>query len=311
MKFIKTYKLFESTQGLTLEQVELLDKGTRSTPDQKNWKLNSQGMVDIHVGLKGFHYLGWGRNQEGVEPDPNALTDFKGIRFGEVGEQFLVANNELTSLEGSPHTVGGVFNCGGNLLTSLKGAPQRVGGHFICNKNPLKSLEGAPQEFGYNDDPRLNAEGHPRHIFDCNDCGLEDLKGSPQHVPGSFLCSGNPLKSLAGAPLRVDGDFVCNYFRLSNGEWNTTPGFLKVLSGDPNVIQPGVRVGMIIHEVPEKAKKLILPLMKDDDLDAYFIDDPLEMDILDEFPEIKAGVLKRTGLKDTSVVARSIRHKLI
>jgi hypothetical protein len=293
MRHIKKYKLFESTRELTSEQIRLLDLSTGSTPDQKNWSLNSQGLVDIPGS---FLHLGWGsRNLAGGRPDPDALTDFKGIRFGEVGGQFLVNYNELTSLEGSPHTVGNTFNCEGNFITSLKGAPQRVGLNFICNKNPLKSLEGAPQEFGY-------ANGLA-HTFSCYDCGLEDLKGSPQHVPGNFICSGNPFKSLEGAPLTVDGNFICDYFRIPNGEWGTPAGFIKVLNGHPDCIIKPEDLGM--------AKQLVLPFINDDSIDAYFVANPLEMDTLDKFPDIKTGVLKRTGLKDLSVIARSLRQKLI
>jgi hypothetical protein len=304
MRHIKTYKLFESTRELTSDQIRLLDLATRSTPDQKNWSLNSQGLVDIPGD---FLYLGWGRDRTVAlsRPDPDALTDFKGIRFGEIGGQFLVNHNELTSLEGAPHTVGSVFNCEGNAITSLKGAPQRVGGHFICNNNPLKSLEGAPQEFGYRDDPRMYPRGgqYPSNLFSCNNCTLKDLKGSPQHVPGTFSCTGNPLESLDGAPLRVDGDFICDYFKMPNGEWGTPVGFIKVLGGHPDCnVKPGDR---------EKAKHLVLPFLDDDIIDDYYVTNPLEMDLLDEFPDIKAGVLKRTGLKDLSRIARSIRQRLI
>ena len=296
MKFIKTYKLFESARELTQNAIKLLDLATGSTPDQKKWNLNSQGLVDIP---ENFFHLGWGRDRRltWTKPDPDALTDFKGIRFGEVGGQFLVSQNELTSLEGAPHTVGSVFDCSGNLLTSLKGAPQRVGVHFICSGNPLKSLEGAPQEFGYNKGLKLL-----HHVFSCFDCTLKDLKGSPKHIPGTFICNGNPLESLEGAPLRVDEDFICDYFKMPNGEWGTSAGFIKVLKGHPSCnIKP---------RDLETAKQLVLPFIDDKTLDAYILADPLEMDMLDGWPERKAGVLKRTGLKDTSIVARSIRHKL-
>ena len=60
---------------------------------------------------------------------------------------FCCDNNNLTSLEGAPSTVGGDFYCSNNNLTSLKGAPSTVGGDFYCYyNNNLTSLKGAPLE---------------------------------------------------------------------------------------------------------------------------------------------------------------------
>ena len=55
---------------------------------------------------------------------------------------FDCRNNQLTSLEGAPSSVGGNFYCDHNQLASLAGAPQSVGGHFYCSSNQLTSLEG-------------------------------------------------------------------------------------------------------------------------------------------------------------------------
>lgn len=61
---------------------------------------------------------------------------------------FFCRYNYLTSLKGSPQTVGGSFFCNGNKLLSLKHAPEEVGKDFFCNNNQdLKDLEHAPQQF--------------------------------------------------------------------------------------------------------------------------------------------------------------------
>jgi hypothetical protein len=49
-----------------------------------------------------------------------------------VNRDFSCSINLLTSLEGSPQTVGGNFLCSCYKLTSLEGAPQTVGGKFYC-----------------------------------------------------------------------------------------------------------------------------------------------------------------------------------
>ena len=55
---------------------------------------------------------------------------------------FGCSDNQLTSLEGAPASVGGNFYCSDNQLTSLEGAPASVGGYFGCSSNRLTSLEG-------------------------------------------------------------------------------------------------------------------------------------------------------------------------
>ena len=51
---------------------------------------------------------------------------------------FFCNDNELTSLEGAPKKVGGVFNCQGNNLITLKGAPKIIHGFFSCENNKIK-----------------------------------------------------------------------------------------------------------------------------------------------------------------------------
>ena len=73
-----------------------------------------------------------------------------GLKINKVEGNFYCYNNQLTSLEGSPETVGGTFDCDRNKLTSLEGAPETVGGDFDCNYNELTSLEGGPKIVGDN-----------------------------------------------------------------------------------------------------------------------------------------------------------------
>lgn len=57
-------------------------------------------------------------------------------------------NNELTSLEGSPKTVGGDFNFNSTKVTSLIGGPEEVGGNFDGDFTPLVNLVGSPRIVG-------------------------------------------------------------------------------------------------------------------------------------------------------------------
>jgi hypothetical protein len=116
MKYIRKYKLFESSDGLTHEQIEFLDKNTRGT-----WTVNREGLVDV----KGSFWC-----------DSQELEDFLGIRFGKVSGNFYSRRFGKVS---------GCFYCNGNQLRTLEGAPREVGRGFYCSRNPLISLEGAPE----------------------------------------------------------------------------------------------------------------------------------------------------------------------
>ena len=105
---------------------------------------------------------------------------------------------DLTSLPvwfQSIEEVTGMFWCHNNLLTSLEGSPQTVGESFDCSSNQLTSLEGSPQTI--------------RITFWCNNNMLTSLEGSPQTVRGSFWCSDNQLTSLEGLPKKIGRDLWC------------------------------------------------------------------------------------------------------
>ena len=130
MRYLRDYRLFESSDGLTDEQRKFLVKNTPVT-----WSLNSEGLVDVQGD---FDCYGQG------------LEDFLGIRFGRVSGYFRCYDNQLRTLEGSPREVGRNFYCFGNQLRTLEGSPREVGGHFYCHKNPLISLKGAPEVINRN-----------------------------------------------------------------------------------------------------------------------------------------------------------------
>jgi hypothetical protein len=111
MRYLRDYKLFESSNGLTDEQRKFLDEYTRGT-----WSVNSEGLVDVEGS---FHCYG------------ERIEDFLGIRFGKVSGIFYCLGNQLRTLDGSPREVDGSFYCYRNPFISLEGAPEVIKYDFI------------------------------------------------------------------------------------------------------------------------------------------------------------------------------------
>jgi hypothetical protein len=144
MRYIKLYEGFQSEE----EVVEICKKY-----GIENWSINSEGLVDVydHVFLA----------NKGLTKLP--------LKFGTVTGDFHCSYNQLTSLEGSPHTVRYNFMCAQNMLTSLEGSPEKVGGDFYCNN------------------PSLAHDNHNK---------ITSFEGGPKSIGGLFNCYNNPLYNI-------------------------------------------------------------------------------------------------------------------
>ena len=248
MKHLKRYsQLFESTQELTQEQKDWLDKCTKGT-----WSVNPQtGLVDIDGSFDCIR---------------QGLTDFKGVRFGQVSGYFYCSHNELKSLEGAPQRVDLTFDCDRNMLASLKGAPQSVGGGFYCSHNGLKSLEGLPDGFMVGND------------FNCSYNELKSLEGLPDvfKAGGSFNCSFNELTSLEGLPagFKVGRIFYCHHNNLKSlegapdgfmagNDFNCSYNELRSLKGLPDGFKVGVGFYCYNNPISERAIRGVVKRMGD------------------------------------------------
>jgi hypothetical protein len=100
----------------------------------RHYTINADGSIDV---------------DDDVNLEHKRLTQLP-LRFGNVTGRFSCSMNILTTLEGSPHTVGDDYHCSINMLTSLEGSPTSVGGNFRCGHNGLTSLVGAPHSVGSN-----------------------------------------------------------------------------------------------------------------------------------------------------------------
>ena len=82
---------------LTKRQINWLNKCT------KRWMLiEKTGLVDVYG-----HF----------DCSFQKLSDFKGVKFGWIQDGFYCQSNRLTSLEGAPKHVRGVFDCRFNLVS--------------------------------------------------------------------------------------------------------------------------------------------------------------------------------------------------
>lgn len=132
------------------------------------------------------------------------------VKFGQINGDFNCSLNELTSLEGAPHTVLGTFDCSWNNLTSLEYSPKKVGRSFFCHNNSLETLKGAPTEV--------------KRTFDCSFNTLKNLSGGPIRVESIFNITSNDIRTFEGFPDFVgyriylignsfeDGDIPCVLF---------------------------------------------------------------------------------------------------
>ena len=128
---------------------------------------------------------------------------------------FFCLYKQLTSLAGSPTSVGGHFNCSYNELTSLTGAPTSVGGNFLCTNNELTSLKGAPTSVSGNvfcsENQLTSLEGAPTSVgggFNCYDnqlTSLKDVHKQIKKIEGKFYFKSNPIKSHVLGLLLIEG----------------------------------------------------------------------------------------------------------
>jgi hypothetical protein len=132
----------------------------------KNYTINPDGTVDVN----GDVYL--------ISRGSTKLP----LKFSRVDGYFYCYNNKLTTLEGSPRSVGRNFYCNNNQLTTLEGGPKEVGGYFDCSYNQLTTLEGGPRSVGGD--------------FYCGGNKLTTLEGGPISVGGNFYCGDNPIYSV-------------------------------------------------------------------------------------------------------------------
>ena len=138
---------------------------------------------------------------------------------------------------------------------------------------------------------------------------LKDMKGFPSIVKGRIRISGTP-GSLEGIPMEAE-ELSTDYFIAR--PWNIKNALIILDRGSVDVEDTRAGVEAIKRhwdDNPDRSKKasqLVSTVLSDDVLDDYFKYNPLKLHILDDYPDIKSGVLKRTGMKDLSGVGKGLQ----
>ena len=139
--------------------------------------------------------------------------------------------------------------------------------------------------------------------------GIKSTKGFPQKIKEDATIYSKPLESLEDVPFDIKA-LRTYYFDVSPYTVETA---LKVL--EEGSVKTYYRVGGGIEIRPsdspergadEKARDLISTALPDSALDAYFKKNPLKLHVLDKYPEMKAGVLRRTGIRDLSKTGKNL-----
>ena len=253
MKLIKGFKKFFDNRKID----SICDKY-----NIENYTINQDGSIDVD----GDVYIGYRK-----------LTTKLPLKFGRVSGDFNCQNNQLTTLEGCPNSVGGYFDCQDNQLTTLEGCPESVGDSFLCQYNNLTSLKGCPS----------NIEGS----FVCHDNELTTLEGGPRVVNRKFHCSNNKLTNLIGGPEWVNYDYYAE-----NNKINSFEGFPDKHESGVNF--SGNPVQKILKEFPAVLWRRAIPLIIDYDAiwNGEIVPERLEM-VKDKLPK---SVMKKYNGKYVS-----------
>jgi len=97
MKYLKIYENFQIEEGFILRDRSIDIDGICQKYGIENFTIKN-GLVDVYRSIDFAGIIG----------------DFIPLKFGHVNGDFYCDNNQLTSLEGAPKSIGGSFYCDGN-----------------------------------------------------------------------------------------------------------------------------------------------------------------------------------------------------
>ena len=314
---------------LTLEQKNYLkDKINRQTdPNQRGYnldlkgkpmyKLNKEtGLVDVYGNFTHGYY------SSSVEVNKN----FMGIKFGKVYGNFK-ANSEKSlperNLSGFPIEVDKDFELtDAGRIKSLEGFPSSIGGNQITingtsvkDFSPLEKIDLLDKNLDLSGNielKNLSQIKFPNRLkeLDISKTPLESLEGCPNEVE-KFSALSVEIKDLKGAPKKSKEIGISSTNLKDISGIFEIEGLIKFLfkSGDESFVRidlPLEKYGIetitgILNSgyFSDRDKKLYLSACaKSDLLYDYFEENPLELYLLDDFPEIKKDIIQKRNIPD-------------
>jgi hypothetical protein len=182
----------------------------------------------------------------------------------------------------------GHCSLGGNNLISLEGTPDKVHGGFSCENNKLETLVGGPKFVKFQ--------------YDCYDNKLTNFEGLAEEIGGRLDARKNPITSLKGLVLRdvlwqVKSVIFMDELMIPHGRFTRSWVRKQFISGNDR-------------------EKSLLSTVLDNEVDHEFLDDyfkknPMEIYVLNDQPEVKEGILKRTGIKDYGRIGMHLKSGMI
>lgn len=225
------------------------DKDIRESVKKFLWdNYNGSYTIPMKPNKDGIFEITFKKRMAVINKDITELTNGLFI-FGDCKGEFDCSHcHNLTTLKGSPRSIG-TFNCSYcPKLTSLKNGPEKVYNTYYCNNCGLTSLEGSPKiNYGFNccNNPIKNLKGASKRVnakFICSWCPeLETLEGCPEYVKGWFDCSNCPkleMESLKNYfPKKIGEDFMCisNFNNKTQEEKNELRDYLYHKIGYDNI----------------------------------------------------------------------------
>lgn len=187
------------------------------------------------------------------------LRKFESKSEHDLTEDQLDFLNQYVKGEWSYNTETGFVDVLGDFRASDEGLSDLCGINFgvvtgsfnISENNGIQSLKGSPRKVT---------------DFYCQDCMIETLEGSPDHVTRIFDCSKNILRSLEGGPKIVgsgilrnlDGYYKCDYNNLEN--LKGAPEFVRAFICRGNglkTLEGGPKKASVIDASFNKLKNLV------------------------------------------------------
>ena len=287
------------------------------------YKLDKEtGLVDVYGNFNAGYYT----------TPMQGNKNFMGIKFGKIYGNFE-ANSEKSlpekNLSGFPYEVNGNFKLTDNgSIKSLEGFPIQIGGSITINEtsvkdfSPLEKIDLLDKDLNLDGNlelrylsqvklpkrlkelrvceiPLKSLEGCPDEVekLTANSVEIEDIKGCPKKAKEINIYSLN-LKDIRGIS-EIEG-LISFSFR------STEKSHIQIYFPlEKYETQPERITGILNSEFfSQRDKEIFIGGIENFSYN-YFEENPLELYLLDDFPDIKKDIIQKRGIPDFGKLGRA------